>query len=569
MVPEQCPRKAIISFETAHLVHLPNTSYTNLSSRCTSCHNYFEITKRLIKNGLWAGGRVVQCEHKDCFQQGWHGATRCQGHIFEEIRQVSRQGPDGLRARLSDSKQWTYQSDAFEKVLAGKDAYLLDLEFSSISRKVFEVGLCDYHPGEVLVDARIDHDCPDEELYEPSGLGKLKPGATYSYQLQLSKRFGRGVYGKDRHLRDVHYVATQIRESGITPDSILFVWHTNYFDLTLLVEWLAENGYHNLLPPRENCIRMVNLYRENLGEGCSLKLDLVFPMIFEGHALVGQNHRAVSDCQQLRLMVQLFEQLCKPASERDLSLLPDTNRSWIGTGKQGVVQQTLDRFVIQAKDQNGPADLLSIISEPAIAQEREQQQTINDTALSDRKSLEKESDSGDCFGGTVLGNGSEDALGADLDDDWERDFEDDDDSDDALWDGYEDRFGDDLEDEYENGLGDVPEDASQEISKDKFESRPEDDLKDALKDPFVDGYEDEMQDDLEDEDLPGTGQSPTVTNQTTLTPAGVSATSIAGWDEMRRLVSWNMMILTPENCSRMTARSKYGVEICDVCIVIP
>jgi len=250
-------------------------------------------------------------------------------------------------------------------------------------------------------------------------------------------------------------------------------------------------------------------------------------MIFEGHALVGQNHRAVSDWQQLRLMVQLFEQLCKPASERDLSLLPDTNRSWIGTGKQGVVQQTLDRFVIQAKDQNGPADLLSIISEPAIAQERVQQQTINDTALSDRKSLEKETDSGDCFGGTVLGNGSEDALGADLDDDWEGDFEDDDDSDDALWDGYEDRFGDDLEDEYENGLGDVPEDASQEISKDKFESRPEDDLKDALKDPFVDGYEDEIQDDLEDEDLPGTGQSPTVTNQTTLTPAAKEQAELA------------------------------------------
>jgi hypothetical protein len=35
----------------------------------------------------------------------------------------------------------------------------------------------------------------------------------------------------------------------------------------------------------------------------------------------------------------------------------------------------------------------------------------------------------------------------------------------------------------------------------------------------VDGYEKEIQDDLEDNEIPGTGLSPTVTNQTTLTPA--------------------------------------------------
>jgi hypothetical protein len=88
-------------------------------------------------------------------------------------------------------------------------------------------------------------------------------------------------------------------------------------------------------------------------------------------------------------------------------------------------------------------------------------------------------------------------------------------------------FWDDLEDEYENGLGDVPEDAPQEISKDKFDSRPEDDLKDALKDPFVDGYENEIPDNLEDDKIPGTGLSPTVTNQTTLTPASEEQVELA------------------------------------------
>lgn len=52
------------------------------------------------------------------------------------------------------------------------------------------------------------------------------------------------------------------------------------------------------------------------------KLEILFPLLFSGHRLVGKNRRAMVDALQLRLMVKLFEEFCKPLNQRDLSVLP-------------------------------------------------------------------------------------------------------------------------------------------------------------------------------------------------------------------------------------------------------
>ena len=78
-------------------------------------------------------------------------------------------------------------------------------------------------------------------------------------------------------------------------------------DLLRQRQFFEEAGYLDIVPPDENCVPMI---------------DILFPLLFSGHHLVGQNHRALADAEQLQLIVILFEELCKPPNQRDLSLLP-------------------------------------------------------------------------------------------------------------------------------------------------------------------------------------------------------------------------------------------------------
>jgi hypothetical protein len=56
------------------------------------------------------------------------------------------------------------------------------------------------------------------------------------------------VYGSDRSkctgLCDVHEVARQLRNAGMTPETLILVWHVSYMDLTLLRELLESGGYN-------------------------------------------------------------------------------------------------------------------------------------------------------------------------------------------------------------------------------------------------------------------------------------------------------------------------------------
>src|ERR1700730_5247285 len=110
------------------------------------------------------------------------------------------------------------------------------------------------------------------------------------------------VYGSDRSkctgLCDVDEAARQLRNAGMTPETLILVWHVSYMDLTLLRELLESGGYNNILPPNDNCVRMVPQYRNGLPTSPTrkrfpAKLDVLFPLLFAGHSLVGQNHRAL------------------------------------------------------------------------------------------------------------------------------------------------------------------------------------------------------------------------------------------------------------------------------------
>jgi len=210
---------------------------------------------------------MTQCEYPSCFKLGWRKARYCETHIFTASKPqhngFSRDAVIDNNLRFRET-QWTC-GEAFERVLNNRGrtkVVCLDLEFSSISRKVFEVGLCEYPSGKELVNARIKHDCTELELHQSSKSMRNRP-----FSFAISKRASTLVYGKDRtkctDLVDVHNIAAQFREHGITPQSIILTWHLNTMDLVLLKEFFEEAGYYDILPPNENCIPMIPQFQKN------------------------------------------------------------------------------------------------------------------------------------------------------------------------------------------------------------------------------------------------------------------------------------------------------------------
>ena len=98
----------------------------------------------------------------------------------------------------------------------------------------------------------------------------------------------------------------------------------------MLRKFLESAGHYEILPPDENCIKLIPLFRDNLPLGppghksFPLALDLLFPTLFPGHPLIGRNHRALEACQQTRLVCQVFDELCKPLRERSAEWRPET-----------------------------------------------------------------------------------------------------------------------------------------------------------------------------------------------------------------------------------------------------
>jgi hypothetical protein len=332
-VKELCPHQAVISLDTAYLRVWKQGRLISLSCRCVSCAEQLRLTELLEQLGLLKDETLgeTQCEYRSCFKPGWRKAKYCEEHLIYGLTQDKNPHMDEAALQQAlEGTQWTY-GPAFEEAInrkakiangkmPGAMLVCLDLEFSPVSDKVFEVGLCEYYSGKKLLDARIKHDCSESELHEP--LDGFKQ--THPIKKGISIRASNKVYGEDRRnctdLLDVHAIAAQLRECGITPQSVILTWARNQRDLVLLQKLIEEASYDDILPPDTNCIPMVHQFRRNIPKNCPAALEILFPCLFEGHELVGQNHRAFPDTLQLRLMVMLFAELCKPLNQRDLSL---------------------------------------------------------------------------------------------------------------------------------------------------------------------------------------------------------------------------------------------------------
>jgi hypothetical protein len=126
-----------------------------------------------------------------------------------------------------DHIQWTCRPilqeviRRYNCIIAGKmpQAMLvcLDIEFSASSKKVFEIGVCEFDSAKPLVNARVKHDCLENELYRPQPFRTDHP-----YRRFMSMRTSQKIYHRSEPsdtLLDVRGFAAKFREGGITPDT--------------------------------------------------------------------------------------------------------------------------------------------------------------------------------------------------------------------------------------------------------------------------------------------------------------------------------------------------------------
>lgn len=209
-------------------------------------------------------------------------------------------------------------SDIGQGKRPGSDLVILDDEFSPASRQLYEFAMIEGISGKILINTCIAHE---------NGLDHGSMGGDSFFLRNMSQNKAATVFSSNRpadtERLKANEIALRLQEAGINQDTIILVWSLGKYDLTLLRNFLESAGYSGILPPDENCIPMVQLFRKNLPVGppgyssFPLKLEILFPILYPRHSLIGFNHHALQDTQQTRLVWMAFDELCKPKWQPD------------------------------------------------------------------------------------------------------------------------------------------------------------------------------------------------------------------------------------------------------------
>lgn len=335
---EKCPYDAVIDLDTARLILLQTDSRLRLDNRCVACRGILQVTALLESHNIELEDEETEfCTFKGCEQPSSRMLGRCIQHLFDKKLQnrllhthPKKTSVDmgSLRASFESAVRKRWKSSLEYDVVrsrifeiqegnrAGSDLVILDTEYSVASSQLWEFALIEKVSGKVLINACIEHEngLDHNSLYENP------------YLRTVSLNHGYRVFSPSQSPKidrlNADEVAYKLQAAGITRDTVILVWHTGRTDLRILRRFLESSGHDVLLPPVENCIPLLHLFRTNLSMASPgpkkfpLSLEVLFPILFPRHDLVGLNHRALEDSLQTRLLSLAFDELCKPVKQR-------------------------------------------------------------------------------------------------------------------------------------------------------------------------------------------------------------------------------------------------------------
>ncbi|KAM0555871.1 hypothetical protein ACHAPJ_006272 [Fusarium lateritium] len=310
-----------------------------LDGRCVRCRTASILMGLLTTYSLRAASEDEPCAVEGCGEPTTLGIDRCRKHLeelFYDDGKLLKAEIDwnALRSTFTASlgMKWsstpTYNNVVLRRmneIRAGNrppsDVVVLDTEFSASSAQLFELAIIDRVHGKTFINTTIKHsERPNHK--KSNDPDKVRHGLVE----WMSRLTASRVYSKSRASQldylNVDEVAGKLREAGISPNTIFLVWHQGYTDLNILRKFLSAGGYDDILPSNDNCFPMLNHFRQKhlkapLGlRSFPHKLEILFPVLYPRHALVGRNHQALVDCEQLRLVLEAYDFFCKPVKRR-------------------------------------------------------------------------------------------------------------------------------------------------------------------------------------------------------------------------------------------------------------
>ncbi|OCK93026.1 uncharacterized protein K441DRAFT_153431 [Cenococcum geophilum 1.58] len=360
-VAEKCANEVVLDFDTARLVLVMDQSRMKLDNRCVACRAVIQLTAFLTNHDVELANGKEFCAFTGCGRPSFRVSGRCIEHLFDRklynfISKVHREKTITKTKLLREAfesavrKRWSFSPDydivrnrTFDiqkGTRAGLDLVILDDEFSPASGQLWEFAMIEKVSGKTLVNTCVKHE---------NGLDHRTWGED-PFLRSMSRSKAANVFSPSRLPKidrlNADEVATKLQAAGITQDTIILVWHVGRSDLRILRRFLESAGHHGILPRDENCISLLQLFRTNLSvaplglKTFPLKLEILFPIFFPRHHLIGLNHRALEDCLQTRLLSLAFDELCKPVTQRRGKWRPENVGNIAQTTLLGWLQET-------------------------------------------------------------------------------------------------------------------------------------------------------------------------------------------------------------------------------------
>lgn len=311
----------------------------DLDIRCIKCAKEFALNELFRSYGVLADDDDTEtiCTNQDCSYPRVYRALYCSVHLVSQTlsshsRVFKPEHQSLVLQRLQGTGVWKLdQSSNFglflnRRRLPGAPRFFaLDLE-GHLSRKppvveqaaAVDIDLMHRERNQIMFNVNIDNPpvANDEKHSQEAEaqdfcLNLLKFGTRDYWQYNKETLSGERV--------DPIRASTIIKESGITSQDYIVVWHKNHADVIALRHLLSQAGVQGVLPPDDHVIRLPYLFRHNLDlpKGVVCALEFLFSIFFPTHPLRFDHHDALIDSRKAALMALFAEKLCNGECKDD------------------------------------------------------------------------------------------------------------------------------------------------------------------------------------------------------------------------------------------------------------
>jgi hypothetical protein len=306
-----------------------------LRTRCRLCYFRFCLYQRLRKLGAYSsdtGHSCTKCDRPRFLPR----CTMCRVHFLRLRHKLTEEMVSGTADQLEFmmieghvplEEAWKPVYDAFKRLRsqgdAGhnfKDYAIIDLEFSVYQHgshglaEIWQVSVIDLL-GRPIAEAFIDW---GESERQKAGDGfqqrirKPEYAAMHDfYQLRTIERKSKGRLP----IWTIQELGDKLKKH-VNKSTTFIEWSSGGIDFNLLSKALHYFGYPDILGPKKRSLAAIPTFKAAIPGVATWKLEVVFPAWLPGSNLVGDNHHAPTDTQQLAKLLPLRFELAESPSGR-------------------------------------------------------------------------------------------------------------------------------------------------------------------------------------------------------------------------------------------------------------